>query len=66
MRLAALTMYTTATMLLSMLDGTAISVAAFMLCCIGGACIATKQLRGSEPEEAALGEIEIRVHRWNF
>ena len=65
MRIVACTLFTLAACLLSLIEGTAVSLSAFVLCYAGSMLIANKHLK----EFAANAEeprISIRVVRWNY
>jgi hypothetical protein len=66
MRLAGFTFFTLAAIVLSLVDGTAASMVAFVLWSIGGGLIARKQLDEWARRQVADDRISVRVVRWNY
>jgi hypothetical protein len=67
MRLAALTLFTLATSVLSLLDGLGATAVAFVLCSVGAALITSRQLAEIDARAgAAHDDVSIRVVRWNY
>jgi hypothetical protein len=63
-RIGAFLLFVAATALLSLLDGPATNVAAFVLCTAGAGLITSRHLGELAAHEEP--EVRIRVVRWNY